>query len=355
MFVLQVASVKGSGGIATAVAHYERMFRSVGVRSAVLFRGPSFESLRAGGSDMIAAPRLLTSPLSAFAPELSRVRTAVLERAGSDTLAVIVHSDRALPALRRMFSRACMITPCHSDKLKHKAHADLVVTLNPAQQALALTAFPGKRIRELGNPFAPVAGSRGPNWDEDAGGRVRANFLGRLEGFKDPMTALKAFAAADLPPHAEMRVIGTGPLEAELRTFAATSARPIDFAGWLEAPFSHFGQGDLLVLPSTWESYSYVVREALQYGVPIVASDIMVHRDALGGGAFGALFPPGDSAGLARTLEAAFADLPGRRAKAELGREALLARYGPDPFWRELSSEIERLPGCDASLASRTE
>ncbi len=355
MFVLQVASVKGSGGIATAVAHYERMFRTAGVRSAVLFRGPSFEALRAGGSDLIAAPRLLTSPLAAFAPQLSRIRAAVLERAGSDQLAVIVHSDRALPALRRMFPRAIMITPCHSDKLKHKARADLVVTLNSAQQALATAAFPGKRIRELGNPFAPAPGSRGPDWDKEANGRVRVNFLGRLEGFKDPMTALKAFAVADLPPHAEMRVIGTGPLEAELRAFAGSSARPIALAGWLEAPFSKFGHGDLLVLPSTWESYSYVVREALQHGVPIVASDIMVHRDALGGGAFGALFPPGDIAGLARTMEAAFADLPGLRAKAEQGREALLARYGAAVFWRELSSEIERLSVRDASLAIRTE
>ncbi len=355
MFVLQVASVKGSGGIATAVAHYERMFRSVGVRSAVLFRGPSFEALRAGGSDMIAAPRLLTSPLAAFAPERSRIRTEVLERARGERLAVIVHSDRALPALRRLFPRACMITPCHSDKLKHKARADLVVTLNPAQQVLALAALPGKRIRELGNPFAPAPDARGPNLEDPIGGRLRVNFLGRLEGFKDPMTALKAFAAADLPPLAEMRVIGAGPLEAELRAFAASCARPIAFAGWLDAPFSHFGHGDLLVLPSTWESYSYVVREALQHGVPIVASDIMVHRDALGGGAFGALFPAGDSAELARVMQAALTDLPGLRVKAELGRTALNARYGAEAFWREFSSEIELLARRAASPAIRAE
>lgn len=355
MFVLQVASVKGSGGIATAVAHYERMFRSVGVRSAVLFRGPSFEALRAGGSDVMPAPRFLTSPLAAFAPELSRIRAEVLERAGGDQLVVIVHSDRALPALRRLFPHACMITPCHSDKFKHKARADLVVTLNPAQQALALAALPGKRIRELGNPFAPAPGSRGLNWDEPANGRMRVNFLGRLEGFKDPLTALKAFAATDLPPHAEMRVIGAGPLEAELRSFAASCARPIVFAGWLDAPYSHFGHGDLLVLPSTWESYSYVVREALQHGIPIAASDIMVHRDALGGGAFGALFAAGDVLALARIMETAFAGLRGLRAKAESGRDALMARYGAAPFWRELSSEIQRLSGPDASFASRAE
>lgn len=343
MFVLQVAIVKGRGGIATAIGHYERMFRAVGVRSAILFRGPSFDALRAEGADMIAAPGLMTSPLAGFTPMIGAIREAVLARAAGGPIVILVHSDRTLPALRRMFPGARIVTPCHSDKFKHKAGADLVITLNDEQHRLVQAALPRTRVREMGNPFAPIPGAPGPNWQTPPSGRLRVNFLGRLEGFKDPMTMVRAFMLANLPAHAEMRVIGAGPLDAELRAAAASTLRPIEFVGWLDAPFAHFEQGDLLVLPSTWESYSYVVREALHHGVPIVASDIMVHRDALGDGAFGALFPAGDAEGLAHVMETALTDLAGLKAKAEQGREVLMSRYGAEPFWRELSSEIQQI------------
>src|SRR5262245_33349996 len=99
MFVLQSAVVKGRGGIATAVAHYERMFRAVGVRSAMLFSGPSIDALRDQGGDVIAAPRLLTSPIAGVLPVLGKLREALMRRAGDEPIVAIVHSDLTLPGL----------------------------------------------------------------------------------------------------------------------------------------------------------------------------------------------------------------------------------------------------------------
>ena len=198
MFVLQVAVVKGRGGIATAVAHYERMFRAMGVRSAVVFRGPSIDTLRGEGVDVIDASTLLTSPLGAAPFALGDLRAQILRRAGAEPLLVLVHSDLALGALRSLFPNALFTTPCHSDKFKRKRGADLIITLNGAQTDLARAALPNARVAHLGNPYV-VTPSAPPATD----GTPRLNFVARFIPTKDPLTLIQA-GDAQSPPTAPL-------------------------------------------------------------------------------------------------------------------------------------------------------
>lgn len=341
MFALQVALVKGPGGIATAVAHYDRMFKLVGVPSAMIFRGPSAPAFRTAGMDVIDPPSLLTRPWAANLPVPDGLREAVRKRAGKEQLVVIVHSDLALARLMHLFPNAVFVAPCHSDKTKHKGGAHIVVTLNGAQHARVAAALPTARVRELGNPFAPDPAAVREIGAGPAGRPPRLNFVGRFESFKDPLTLIEAFSIASLPDGVELRVIGEGRLHQELRDAAARTPRKVEFTGWRPLPFAEFDAGDVLVLPSLWESYSYVIREALNLGVPVIASDIEVHHDALAGGAYGALFPKGDSRALAATMEREIANVAQLREKAAKGGDALRARYGAAAFWQALSAEIE--------------
>lgn len=338
MFVLQLARVKAPGGIHTAVAHYERMFRSTGVRSALLFRGPAATTLNADAANILELPALASAPWAARLPLSNGLQRDVRNRANGEPLAVLVHSDLALPRVRHLFPEAVIVAPCHSDKTKHKHQADLVVTLNATQQQAVSAALPRTRVTEIGNPFVPPV-TRTPIALANA--TPRLNFIGRFEGFKDPLTLVEAFAAARLPDDIELRLIGAGRMDREVREASAHAPRRVTLAGWLEHPFSEFRSNDVLVLPSLWESYSYVIREALDLGVPIIASDIPVHRAALGEGAFGDLFPPGDCHALATILERAITDVPRLRQMSEKGGEALRARYGAKPFWAALRNEIE--------------
>ena len=340
MFAVQIAIMKGRGGVFTSLFHYARLFESAGVRSVCLYAGPAAQPLRDAGIDVIEAPRSITSPLFPFLPDFTRIRREIRAR-GGDPDFIMAHSDLAMPALRRMFPRTVMMTRCHSDNFKHKARADLVVTLNEDQQARAQAALPRTRVRMLGNPFVPAADEPGPSADAPA--RVRLNFLGRVEQVKDPLTLVKAFAAADLAPDTELRIIGAGSQEEDVRAAAAASGKSISMAGWLAAPFSHFDQSDILVLPSEWESYSWVIREALHHGVPVIASDIFVHRDALGAGAYGLLFPVGDAAALRAALEHATRHLQEMRAMASKGRDDLMAAYGAKPFWAKMAAQISEI------------
>jgi glycosyltransferase involved in cell wall biosynthesis len=333
MFVLQAAVVKGRGGIQTAVAHYARMFDDVGVASALVFRGPAPEALRARGIDVIDAPPLLTSPIAAFAPVLPTLREEVAKRGAPDVL--IVHSDLTLPGLRRLFPKACALTPCHSDNFKHKKRADLVVTLNQHQDALARAALPPSvRIAQLGNPFVEPAPAPLPD-----GGPVRFNFIARFIPTKDPLTMLRA--GATIAGRPELRFIGAGELEAELKSEAQTLNANATFPGWVAAPFADFHRNDVLVLPSRWEGLPYLLQEALARGVPIIAADNAGNRTALGGDDYGALFPFGDAEALTVLMAAAVLDLQGLRNKAEAGRAALAATYGAAAFWRRLQRELQ--------------
>lgn len=334
MFLLQAAVVKSGGGILTAVHHYERMFRAVGVRSAVLLGAPSDAALRAEGVDVLAAPELLVSPLGALLPLFGALRSAVEQRAQGEPIVALVHSDRTLLALTRMFPSARFVTPCHSDKFKHKKAADLVVTLNQAQHEFARAALPGVRCALLGNPYVSP-----PSPQLSEGGPPRVNFVARFTPTKDPLIVVDALARMQRAPQA--RFVGAGEMEARVKSAIAARSLAATFPGWISAPFADFHRNDILVSPSHWEGLPYLLQEALDHGVPIVASDIAGHRAALGDGAYGALFAPGNAAALAHALERALGDLDALRAKAEEGRAALRDRYTAAPFWDAMRTELE--------------
>ena len=334
MFVLQAALVKEGGGIATAVIHYERMLRAVGVRSAVVFKGPALQRLRDDGSDVIEAPALLQSPLAGVLPVLGALREAIVARAAGDEIVVVVHSDRALAALRRLLPKARFVTPCHSDNFKHKAKADLVVTLNAAQYDLVRAGLPNTRVALLGNPYVALQPTAPPPGDAP-----RFNFVARFTATKDPLTLLRAASLlSDIKP--EIRFVGAGELEDDVRKGVADSDVNATFPGWLASPFSHFHDRDVLVLPSRWEGLPYLLQEALDHRVPIIAADNPGNRRALADGAFGALFPFNDAAALAAAMRLAMADLDGLRAKSEKGGVSLAANYGAEAFWQKLTTAL---------------
>jgi glycosyltransferase involved in cell wall biosynthesis len=334
MFVLQAAVMKGRGGVLSAVLHYAAMFDAVGVTSACIYRGPAKQTLLGAGVQVIDAPAALSSPISVISPAVRALRDRVLEVSGGKAPdALIIHSDLTLAALKRSFPDAAVVTICHSDKLKRKDDADLVIVLNEGQERAARATLKHARVARLGNPF--VAPAPAPLAD---GGPVRLNFVARFIPTKDPLALVNAAALLQAPP--PLRFIGDGDLKPAVMAAAEAAGLEAEFPGWLWSPFTHFHRNDILVLPSDWEGLPYLLQEALQKGVPTIASDIPGNRTALGDGAFGALYPLRDNAALAAAIQAALDDLDALRAKAEMGRAALAERYGAAPFWRALRTEL---------------
>ena len=328
--VLQVASTKGRGGIVTAIRHYARAFAQCGVPCTTLYRGPALDALKADGVDVVKAPELLFTPLAALAHGRG-LRREVEERLNGAPEIIVVHSDKALSAMRALWPRAAIVAPCHSDKFKRKRRADVVVTLNPTQHRAATAALKDSSARPflLGNPFIPEPTTPPPD------GEPRVVFCGRFIDTKDPGLLLRA--ARHLPVSPRLVFIGAGPLEGALKEEVGASGLEHTFTGWQRRPFDHIAVTDILVLPSSWEGLPYMIQEALAHGVGVVAADNPGNRYALGDGAFGELFPPGDAERLASILERTLAAPAALREKAAHGKAALTERFGPEAFVRALA------------------
>lgn len=335
IFAVQVASLKGRGGIETSILSYENMFRKVGVGSLCLFDGPGEESLVAAGANFIQLPKFLARATGRL-PGMGRsLREEILRFAKGRLLLFIIHSDRTLPSLRKLFPNDIFITPCHSDKTKGKGRADIAVTLNPHQHEVVSWGIAGSRCRAalLGNPFE----CSGP--PPKPGVETRLVFCARFIEVKNPLPLLSAYSDLNAPPPLVM--IGDGHLMAEAR---ATAGQGVIFTGWQSDPWEEITAADILVSPSSWEGLPYLVQEALGRAIPVVASDIPAHRFALSDGAFGDLYPLDDHHAFVDALATAVKNVPELRRKAAAGREALPRRFGPEAFWANLMAEIEKLP-----------
>ena len=104
---------------------------------------------------------------------------------------------------------------------------------------------------------------------------MRVLTVGRLVPDKNVGGLIEAFAHAGLSAaEAELQVVGTGPLEAELRDLASRRGVPVRFAGYLapDAMPAAYAAADVFVLPSVFEPFGVVVREAVAAGLPLVCS-----------------------------------------------------------------------------------
>ena len=162
---------------------------------------------------------------------------------------------------------------------------------------------------------------------------------GRLVPVKDHKTLLAGFAKLIQHRPARLVIFGEGPLEAELRAFAAQLgiAQHVLFAGYINDPAACYAVADLFVLTSLTEGFGNVLVEAMSAGVPVVSTDCPHGpSEILEGGTYGALVAVGDADGLAVAMDQMLKEptsansLLARAADFEVGRigdryEALLA------------------------------
>lgn len=176
-----------------------------------------------------------------------------------------------------------------------------------------------------------------------AGGPRVLLFVGRLEPRKGADLALAAFArlAADRPD-LRLRLVGAGPLEADLRRRLA--ALPADVAGRVEllgrVPQDRLphelAAADVAVVPSRGgESFGIVLLELMAAGTPVVASDLPAYRAVARPDREALLVPVGDDAALAGAV-ARVLDDPARAAVLSAAGRTRAATFD----WDRVAAEL---------------
>lgn len=105
-------------------------------------------------------------------------------------------------------------------------------------------------------------------------------WIGRFEPEKDPSGALSTLRAVrQAGVDAGLILLGAGSLESTLRREAASLKSYVEFPGWKD-PKPYLAVADVVVSTSRHESYGSSMLEALAAGVPVVAPDIGVAKEA---------------------------------------------------------------------------
>lgn len=140
---------------------------------------------------------------------------------------------------------------------------------------------------------------------------LRLLYIGRLSGEKGVNVLLDALARLQRP--ATLHIIGTGPLESQLREQARALqlTERVTFYGFIphgDALWQHYRRSDLFILPSLQDQQPKVLLEAMSQSLPIVATRAGGIPVAIQDGVNGLLVPPGDAVSLATAIERVLAD-----------------------------------------------
>lgn len=232
------------------------------------------------------------------------------------------------------------------------ARTSMIIAVSPEEQAHLVDeiGIDPSRIRLVPNGIQPVEPVDPTEVRRELGlpgDKAIVGFVGRLDGQKAPddLLEINALVAAEVPD-AHFVVVGEGPMRADLEARWTVGDSPlsgrIDFVGEQPGTWAMSGM-DLLILPSRYEGFPYVLIEAAHLGVPIVTTNEACASLLVGG-------PAAVSVGRTGEIE-------------QLARFAIdsLANAGPAGSRRdrrftveEMSSAVDRIYDtlCNPSAAS---
>jgi glycosyltransferase involved in cell wall biosynthesis len=154
--------------------------------------------------------------------------------------------------------------------------------------------------------------------------------VSKLQPHKNPGLLLDAFAETQRHVPASLLFAGDGELRGELETaIAQRSIENCKIAGFLNQTqiARAYAASDVLVLPSSYEPWGLVINEAMNFSLPIVASDrVGCAPDLVRAGENGWVVPQGDARSLTEALIQLLTD---GQLRAQFGQasRSLVQRY----------------------------
>ena len=95
-------------------------------------------------------------------------------------------------------------------------------------------------------------------------------------------------------------IVGDGP---ERETLQPSTNVKLEGAGWSKDIAGYYQSADCFMLTSNYEGYGLVIIEAMQYGLPVVMTDVGVAGEIVKDGVNGLIVPVGDKNALVQALE----------------------------------------------------
>jgi glycosyltransferase involved in cell wall biosynthesis len=167
-------------------------------------------------------------------------------------------------------------------------------------------------LRVIHNPVEPRADAAG--WRDAHAGEERPFRMGHIGGmtdWRDQHTLVRAIRVLrDAGTHAELILVGDGPMRASLQALAEELGLgdSIAFWGYRQDLRDFFATIDVYVNPAIAEGFGIAVAEAMLAGIPVVAADAGAHPELIEDGQTGFLYTPRDVRDLAARLRVLASD-----------------------------------------------
>jgi glycosyltransferase involved in cell wall biosynthesis len=167
-------------------------------------------------------------------------------------------------------------------------------------------------------------------------GRFEIVAAGRLhpqKGFLYMLEAIRELVQQRGRKHVHLRILGTGPQEAELKSFIAQHQLQahVTLVGFRQNPLPYFRQANLFCLSSLYEGMPNALVEAMLCCVPVLSTDCPSGpREILSGGRLGRLVPPADSQALADAIEDALLHPDEWQSRVSAARAHIEQTFSPN-------------------------
>jgi glycosyltransferase involved in cell wall biosynthesis len=216
---------------------------------------------------------------------------------------------------------------------------------------VCLTNFYRQKMLEVGLPETKLFIR--PNFIDSAafapdrsspGSGEYALYLGRLSSEKGPLTVLRAFEnLPDLP----LKIVGTGPLEAEMKQYIRDkNLANVEMVGFKSGAdkWRMIKNALFAIIPSEcYENFPMVSLEYFSGGKPIIASNLGGLPHIVEEGKTGLLYRPGDAADLVEKIRCLLTH-PERIAEmGNRGRQLAETRYGPQESYSNLMTIFDKV------------
>lgn len=212
-----------------------------------------------------------------------------------------------------------------------------------------IARVPPERVRTIYNGLAHArfdtrhrrAATRAElGWSPDAKIIVMVAVLRAGKGHEVLFDALPRIRAE--VPGAEVKLVGSGELDADLRRRAAPLGQAVTFMGERADVAEILGAADVLVLPSWSEALPTVLIEAGAAGLPAVATDVGGAGEIVVDGETGFIVPPGDTDTFAARTAAVLANPDLARRLGARGRERVRGLFSLEEQARRTVELYER-------------
>jgi glycosyltransferase involved in cell wall biosynthesis len=229
-----------------------------------------------------------------------------------------------------------------------------VVTAISSSTAAAVGAVSPRRVDVIPFPAATSPGDAALGRRE-GGTDVRVLFVGRLVERKGVEVLIEAVSRLTERLDVRLTIVGDGPRAAAISELVRSSGLEdrVTLTGRVDDAElrAAYETADVFALPAIvdrrgdTEGLGVVLLEALEFGVPVVASEAGGIPDIVRDGETGWLVPPGDADALARAIEDVASDRSEAARRVEQGRELVRRDFSMTGIVSSLAAVYERAVG----------